>query len=197
MDDWPDSRPITCAGFTPKPHASLAKAFMTRTLILIRHAKSDWDDPGLDDHDRRLNDRGRLSAPRIGAWLAEQGTTPDVVLCSTARRTRETWDGIATELTATPKPVYTRALYHAAPVDMLNAIRDSDAACLAVVAHNPGIGALAWSLCSTRPQHQKFGLYPTGATLILSFDVDHMSDIAPGQGQVAGFAIPRELPDPT
>jgi phosphohistidine phosphatase len=68
---------------------------MTRTLILIRHTKSDWDDSGLDDHDRPLNDRGRLSAPRIGAWLAEQGFEPDAVLCSTARRTRETWEGIS------------------------------------------------------------------------------------------------------
>jgi phosphohistidine phosphatase len=169
---------------------------MTRTLILIRHTKSDWDDSGLDDHDRPLNDRGRLSAPRIGAWLAEQGFEPDAVLCSTARRTRETWEGISAQLSAPPEPVFSRGLYHAAPADMLNAIRDSDAERLAVVAHNPGIGSLAWSLCATTPQHQKFGLYPTGATVILSFDVAHMSDIAPGRGKVVGFAVPRELPDP-
>jgi hypothetical protein len=69
---------------------------------------------------------------------------------------------------------------------MLNAIRDSDAERLAVVATTPGIGSLAWSLCATTPQHQKFGLYPTGATLILSFDVAHMSDIAPGRGPGGG-----------
>lgn len=169
---------------------------MTRTLILIRHAKSDWDDPGLDDHDRPLNPRGRLSAPRIGAWLTGQGAEPDAVLCSTALRTRETWDGIAAQLTTPPSPIYSRGLYHAAPADMLNAIRDSDASRLAVVAHNPGIGSLAWSLCSTPPSHPKFGLYPTGATLILTFDVDHMTEIAPGQGTVSGFVVPRELPDP-
>jgi len=170
---------------------------MTRTLILIRHAKSGWDDPWLDDHDRPLNERGRQSAPRIGAWLARHHAAPDAVLCSTALRTRETWDGIASELTHTPRPVYTRWLYHAAPMDMLTAIRDSDAERLAVVAHNPGIGSLAWSLCAEPPRHPKFGLYPTGATLILSFDVDHMSDITAGEGRVSGFAVPRELPDPT
>jgi phosphohistidine phosphatase len=170
---------------------------MTRTLILIRHAKSDWDDPALDDHDRPLNPRGRLSAPRIGAWLTGQGTTPDAVLCSTARRTRETWDGIASRLDHAPEPVFTGGLYHAAPADMLAAICDSDATRLAVIAHNPGIGSLAWSLCATPPDHPKFGIYPTGATLILRFDADHMSDIAPGQGQVAGFVVPRDLPDPT
>jgi phosphohistidine phosphatase len=102
---------------------------MTRTLILIRHAKSDWDDPALSDHDRPLNARGQRSAPRIGAWLAEQGVTPDAVLCSTALRTRETWDGIATQLPEAPEPVFSHGLYHAAPIDMLNAIRDSDATC--------------------------------------------------------------------
>jgi phosphohistidine phosphatase len=94
---------------------------MTRTLILIRHAKSDWDDPALSDHDRPLNARGQLSAPRIGAWLAERGVTPDAVLCSTALRTRETWDGIATHLPEAPEPVFSHGLYHAAPIDMLNA----------------------------------------------------------------------------
>jgi phosphohistidine phosphatase len=168
---------------------------MTRTLILIRHAKSDWEDPGLADHDRPLNTRGLRSAPRIGAWLAERGILPEAVLCSTARRTRETWAGIATQLPGAPEPVYSHGLYHAAPVDMLNAIRDSDAAILAVIGHNPGIGSLAWSLCQEPPEHPRFGLYPTGATLILDFDIAHMTDIAPGQGKVTGFAVPRELPD--
>jgi phosphohistidine phosphatase len=172
---------------------------MTRTLILIRHTKSDWDDPGLDDHDRPLNDRGRLSAPRIGAWLAEQGFQPDAVLCSTARRTRETWDGIAAQLTgAAGAGLLARPLPRGTG---RHAERDPRLRCrrLAVVAHNPGIGALAWSLCATTPQHQKFGLYPTGATLILSFDVAHMSDIAPGQGQVVASpsrASCRTQPDP-
>lgn len=169
---------------------------MTRTLILIRHAKSDWDDPGLDDHDRPLNARGLRSAPRIGAWLAGLEMVPDAVLCSTAVRTRQTWDGIASQLPGAPDPIFSRGLYHAAPLDMLNAIRDSDAVRLAVVGHNPGIGSLAWSLADEPPAHQKFGLYPTGATLILSFDVDHMAGIAPGQGKPEGFAVPRELPDP-
>jgi phosphohistidine phosphatase len=135
---------------------------MTRTLILIRHTKSDWDDPGLDDHDRPLNDRGRLSAPRIGAWLAEQGFEPDAVLCSTARRTRETWEGIATQLPGAPEPVYSAGLYHAAPVDMLNAIRDSDAAILAVMATTPASARWHGRSVPQRRNIQKFGLYPTG-----------------------------------
>lgn len=75
---------------------------MTKTFILIRHAKSDWDDPLLDDHDRPLNPRGHPSAPRIGKWLSAQGVIPDTVLCSSALRTRETWNGIATHLSTPP-----------------------------------------------------------------------------------------------
>lgn len=166
------------------------------TLILIRHAKSDWNDAGLEDHDRPLNPRGRRSAPRIGAWLAARGHVPDAVLCSTARRTRETWDGIAAQLPAPPEPVYTRGLYHASPPDMLSVIADSEAHGLAVIGHNPGIGSLAWSLCASPPGHPKFGLYPTGATLVLGFDVPHWAEVTPGTGRALGFAVPRELPDP-
>jgi phosphohistidine phosphatase len=169
---------------------------MTLRLALIRHAKSDWDDPTVDDHDRPLNERGRRSAPRIGVWLAAQGFVPEAVLCSTALRTRETWDLIAPHLPGAPEPVFTRGLYLAAPADMLNAIRDTEAHSLAVIGHNPGIGSLAWSLCETPPAHEKFGVYPTCATLVLDFEAQHWADISPGMGRVAGFAIPRDLPDP-
>ncbi|MFW5881219.1 MAG: SixA phosphatase family protein [Roseicyclus sp.] len=169
---------------------------MVRTLILIRHTKSDWDDPKMDDHDRPLNGRGLLSAPRIGAWMAARGHVPDAVLCSTALRTRQTWAGIAAQLPGSPEPAYRRDLYLAEPETLLSAIRDSDAACLAVVAHNPGIGALASALAEAPPAHPKFGLYPTGATLVLAFDGAHLAEVAPGRGRVVDFAVPRELPDP-
>jgi phosphohistidine phosphatase len=125
---------------------------MTRTLILIRHAKSDWDDPALDDHDRPLNARGQRSAPRIGAWLAEQGPRPTP--CCVPPRGAPARHGTGSPPTSpeAPEPVFSHGLYHAAPADMLNAIRDSDATVLAVVAHNPGIGSLAWSLCATPPR---------------------------------------------
>ncbi|MDG4650228.1 histidine phosphatase family protein [Roseibacterium sp. SDUM158017] len=169
---------------------------MTLTLILIRHAKSDWDHPGLEDHDRPLNERGRASAPRIGAWLAARGFLPQAVLCSSARRTRETWEGIASRLPDPPEPVHTRGLYLASPAAILNAMRDTEAASLAVIGHNPGIGSLARSLCATPPDHPKFGVYPTGATLVLRLPARTWADVTPGTGEVAAFAVPRELPDP-
>ena len=67
----------------------------TRRLILLRHAKSDW--PDVPDRDRPLAKRGRRDAPKIGRWLREHGYLPDIVICSDARRTRQTWDRVARE----------------------------------------------------------------------------------------------------
>lgn len=168
---------------------------MPLTLILIRHAKSDWGDMGTPDHDRPLNARGLKAAPRIGTWLAKNDLTPDTVLCSTARRTQETWAGIASRLRTPPEPILTRAIYEAMPNDILNAIRASEGQALAVIGHNPGIGSLAWSLAADPPLHEKFGLYPTGATTVLRFPVDAWHEINPGQGKALHFIVPRELPD--
>ena len=73
---------------------------MTRTLILMRHAKSDWGHAGLADHDRPLNARGTRDAPRMGAWLRGKGHLPDEVLCSTATRTRQTLEGLGLSVPA-------------------------------------------------------------------------------------------------
>ncbi len=169
---------------------------MTLTLILIRHAKSDWGDAGLPDHDRPLNDRGLRAAPRIGHHLHAQGWMPRTVLCSTARRTQETWAGLASQFDTPPDPILTRSIYEAMPQQILTLIQGSSGSPLAVIGHNPGIGSLAWSLAADPPAHEKFGFYPTGATTVLSFDAKRWSDIGPGQGTVLDFAVPRELPDP-
>jgi phosphohistidine phosphatase len=140
---------------------------------------------------------GQRSAPRIGAWLAAQGLAPDAVLCSTARRTRETWDGY--RLKASRRA---RAGLQPWPLPRgpgRHAECDPGFRRHASGGRGPQSRDRVARLVALRqapPQHPKFGLYPTGATLILIFDGDHMSDIAPGQGQVEGFAVPREMPDP-
>ena len=170
---------------------------MSLTLILIRHAKSSWDDPLQADHDRPLNDRGRDAAPKIGQWLAGRDLTPQTVLSSPARRTQETWSAIATTLLANdtvgPELIFTSRLYHASPERMLGVLREAKGDVVALIGHNPGIGSLAWSLCQTPPAHSKFQFYPTGATLILRFDANSWAEIGPGQGQVEGFVVPRDL----
>lgn len=166
---------------------------MTKTLILIRHAKSDWGDPILDDHDRPLNARGRAAAPRIGTWLRQHPITLNAALVSTARRTRETWDLIAAQLPQAPRPTFLPDLYHASPDTLWKRIQDATADALCLVGHNPGIGSLAAQLGTTVPDHPKFDLYPTGATLILQFATEEWAHAQPGTGQLIAFTTPRDL----
>ena len=72
------------------PDHAIGLTGMPRTLLLMRHAKSSWDDPAVSDFDRQLNNRGRKAAPRIGNHIREMGLNPDLILCSTAKRARET-----------------------------------------------------------------------------------------------------------
>jgi phosphohistidine phosphatase len=167
---------------------------MTLTLILIRHCKSDWTAGATSDHARPLNPRGRRDAPRIGKWLASQGLAPTAALCSDARRTQETWAAIADQLQTPPAPTLSRTLYLAEPAQMLDALyRTRDHATVAMIGHNPGIGALAWTLADAAPDHPRFADYPTGATTVLSFPVPTWREIM--TGTVTHFTTPHDLPD--
>lgn len=165
---------------------------MTRTLVLIRHCKSDWS-ANESDHARPLNPRGQRAAPRIGAFLASLGLVPDLALCSDATRTQETYAGIASALTGAPAPTLSRALYLAEPETMLSALRAATGTCVAVIGHNPGIAALAWHLTDPAPNDERFAMYPTGATTILSVDTPWAELTA---GTLTHFTTPRDLSDP-
>ena len=167
---------------------------MALTLILIRHCKSDWS-ADLEDHARPLNPRGRRSAPRLGAYLAAEGLMPEHVLCSDARRTQETWAGIAPHLPGAPAPDLRPALYLAEPATLLAALRSATGTCTALIGHNPGIAELAQDLAETPPADERFHSYPTGATCILTFENPDWTTIH--QGQVQAFTTPRDLPDPS
>jgi len=98
-----------------------------KTLYLLRHAKSSWDDPDLRDHDRPLNDRGRGAAPKMGKHMAEQGWLPQLVMSSTSQRTRETWDLLSPELDGAPDEVeFSEELYHAHAGTLLTLIEGLD-----------------------------------------------------------------------
>ncbi len=170
---------------------------MTRRLILTRHAKSSWDDPMMADHDRPLNARGQRASAELGAWLASRGYIPGEVLCSDATRTRETWERIAQTLgTAAgdaPALVLKPALYHASPDVMLAVLRHAQAETVMMVGHNPGIGEFAERIVAQMPAHPAYRRYPTGATLIASFEIDSWQDVGFGLGAVRDFVVPREL----
>jgi phosphohistidine phosphatase len=115
-----------------------------RRLVILRHAKAA-NPQGLDDHERPLAPRGRADAVAAGAWLAAHDSVPDLVLCSTSRRTRETWDGVAAAMTDKPTVRYDERVYLASALDLLELVTevDDEISTLAVVGHNPGTSQLS------------------------------------------------------
>ncbi len=122
-----------------KPRHQDTRDGLLRRLLLARHAKSSWGDPVLTDHDRPLNARGYRAAQLVGAALSELGCVPDVVLSSTATRTRETWVQMEPHFGGHPRVEFHRALYLAAPRDVLATIADApdEAETVMVLGHNP------------------------------------------------------------
>lgn len=114
-----------------------------RRIVLLRHAKADW--PDVADLDRPLADRGRREAPQAGRQLATSGAHPELTLCSTATRTRETWKLLVPELPERPRTVYDRRIYEASPGELIALLNDVDDAVREVllIGHNPGIHGLA------------------------------------------------------
>jgi phosphohistidine phosphatase len=167
---------------------------VTLTLILIRHAKSSWDDPFADDHARVLNERGRAGATAIGAWLAANWHLPEVILCSDAARTQQTAALILPHLTPAPVLQLVPALYHASPETMLDLLHKQTASSIAMIGHNPGIGMLAGGMISRHPAHPRFSDYPTCATTVVRFDIAQWRDAARHSGTCAAFVAPADLP---
>ncbi|SDL09069.1 SixA phosphatase family protein [Aliiruegeria lutimaris] len=162
-----------------------------KRLILLRHAKSGWVNPELNDLDRPLNKRGKRGAKALGKWLRGTEYRPDQILCSTARRTRETWEGLGLE----GEPELLDALYHAGPDAMLEALKAAKGATVMMIGHNPGIAMFAHELVETPPEHSRFGDFPTGATLVAGFDIKKWSKLEPRKGKVLEFLTPHDLID--
>jgi phosphohistidine phosphatase len=166
---------------------------MTKRLILTRHTKSSWDDPMTPDHDRPLNDRGKAAATDLGEWLASRGYVPETVLCSDAQRTRKTFSGIAPALPGAPVLDLKPALYHAGPDVMLAVMRHAKADTIMMIGHNPGIAEFATRLVTRAPMNPEFSRYPTGATLVVEFNVETWEQVEFGTGITLDFIIPREI----
>jgi phosphohistidine phosphatase len=110
-----------------------------KTLLILRHAKSDWGKPGMTDHDRPLNNRGKADAPRMGKLLREQGLTPDLILSSTAKRARHTAELAAEACGYEGEILFNRELYDTVPetiVDAINVMANGEDVVM-VVGHNP------------------------------------------------------------
>jgi phosphohistidine phosphatase len=114
-----------------------------RTLLVLRHAKSDWSG-GEADIDRTLNPRGQAQASEVGGWLAEQAPTIDLAVVSPATRARATWARVSAELPAGPEARVEERAYAASVSDLLQIVREfpNEARTVILVAHNPGLEAL-------------------------------------------------------
>ena len=160
-----------------------------KRLFLLRHAKSSWDDPALDDHDRPLSARGRRAASLIGAYLDRQQVDIALVLCSSARRTRETLALIS----APGEICIERELYGVSADQLLARLRrvPDDVAAVMLIGHNPAIHDLAVSLAAS-PGDLAARKFPTGALATLTF-AGPWHALEPGHADLAGFVTPRQL----
>jgi len=169
-----------------------------KKLILLRHAKSSWEDPALPDHDRPLNPRGRRAAPLIGEWLAARGHVPDRILCSPARRTQETLALMTRAVPSLPEAEIEPGLYHASPAQMLARLRRLPADCAGVmlIGHQPGLGGFARKLSGGAVRAgcaRAFAHFPTAAAAVLLLPIDDWGEIAHGTADFVDFAMPREI----
>ncbi|MEM7147817.1 MAG: histidine phosphatase family protein [Verrucomicrobiota bacterium] len=173
-----------------------------KTLTLIRHAKSSWSNLALDDHERPLNNRGQSAAPKIGKYLAKQIASefippPDYVLSSTAVRARTTAEIIAPFLHVDPANLtLDDDLYHASEHQILAAIQNKipESAQHAILfGHNPGFEYLASSLLKSDKDRAQIPRFPTCATAVLEFPVDHWALIDIASATLRDFVIPRAL----
>ena len=162
---------------------------MTKTLILMRHAKSSWATPDMDDHKRPLNDRGVISARLLGDWLRANDYLPDEILCSSAVRTQQTCDGLNLDIA----PRIMDSLYHAGIETMLSSLRKAKGDTVLMIGHNPGIAGFAEMILSDPVDHPRFDDYPTGATLVADFPDNFWASVTFGSGEAADFTVPREL----
>lgn len=161
---------------------------MPKRLILTRHAKSDWEIDA-SDHDRPLNKRGQVAAPKMGDWLRHHLFIPDQIQTSSARRTRETCEGLGFNV-----PVHAHEiLYNASAQTMLRIMRRAQGETVLMIGHNPGIADFANRLVSQAPTHARFQDYPTCATAVIDFDINIWTQLRFHSGLLVDFAIPREL----
>jgi phosphohistidine phosphatase len=173
-----------------------------KRLLLLRHAKAVPGTTKQGDHARPLNDRGRHDAPRMGAEMQHKGYFPDVVLCSTSKRTVETWRHVAPELGGKLDAQLLDSLYLASWKAIANAARalDEPAKVALFIGHNPGLEECARAL-ARKPQSDdesdRLALlsdkFPTAALAVLDFDVDAWKEIGSGMGELYDFIRPREL----
>ena len=169
-----------------------------KRIYLLRHAQSSHDEPGVDDFERGLTARGQSAAPVMGDQMAAAGWLPDRVLCSAARRARETVEALWRQWPTQPPTQVETDLYGAHPGDLLERLRrlPDESGSVLLVGHNPAIQQLALDLAGTGDADAYAAMrakYPTAALAVLEAEVEHWSELRPGCAVLAAFVRPRDL----
>jgi phosphohistidine phosphatase len=167
----------------------------------MRHAKSSWSDKALEDRERPLSARGRRAAPRMGAALVERDVIPDLILCSPAKRTRQTLELAVAAMQAKPPVALSDSLYTfgdgAAYLSLINK-QPAKARILMLIGHNPSLAALAERLAGSGNEHALDALhrkFPTAAVALLTFPAARWRDVDWSSGRLEWFLTPRMLAD--
>lgn len=169
-----------------------------KTLLLLRHAKSSWADPGRADHDRELNLRGEKAAPVMGRFLMREGLMPDLVWCSTAARAVQTLGLLGRQFAGDDRVIYAQDLYMASETALLKCLQQTHAEAdrVMMVGHNPGMESFALALTGIdenghRPDMER--KFPTCALCQFSFDVADWSAVKWGAGRLERFIKVKNL----
>jgi phosphohistidine phosphatase len=173
-----------------------------KRLLLLRHAKAIPGTTKTGDHGRPLNERGRIDAPRMGIAMQHRRYLPDLVLCSTSKRTLETWEHAAPELDDKPEVSFSDELYLAPWKVIASTVRalPRTVNVVLVIGHNPGLEECARALArKPRSDDERAKLdtltekFPTAALAVLDFEGDSWSDVAMDAGELVDFIRPRGL----
>lgn len=160
-----------------------------KRLILLRHAKSSWDDPALDDFDRPLNSRGKKTAPLIGEVLKEKEVKPDLVLCSPAKRTKQTAKLVLESAKLSVPVTFEDGIYEASTNELIDILKNQDSSLetIMMIGHNPGLMDLIAELTGA------YEHFPTAALANIDLSIDKWNGIKGGAGALKWIVRPKEL----
>jgi len=166
------------------------KGASIKTLYLIRHAKSDWQDPGASDFERGLTNKGRGDINTMGSYLKLRGILPDLVLASCSLRTQETADGLADRLGFEGQRDYLQELYLSSPETLKETLmlEDNSFESILVVGHNPQVTDLANMLTE-----EHISKIPSLGIVAIAFDIDEWSELEEAQGEIDFFIYPKQF----
>jgi phosphohistidine phosphatase len=160
-----------------------------KTLLLLRHAKSSWDDSSLRDFDRLLAPRGERDAPRIGKALRKRGPLPDLIVSSPAARAKATIKAVIKAAKLDIEPRFDESMYGASSAELIKLIRHlpDSSVCALLVGHNPGFEDLVGRLTGS---HERM---PTAALACIEFRTDHWEDVDDEKGKLVWLLNPKQL----